>query len=139
MSTYAWIITRDYDGDKDYPEGTNMNAKGVAGPSDATPEQIEKARTEGFVFRMKDDDGNIAYMGKLWCEDGEQPIAKRYEGRNDKPYYLTMGPSDDETACFGPLTDFGTPNYGCTELEYRCDDPDGNVDGGKPVKVWAGI
>jgi hypothetical protein len=44
-------------------------------------------------FRMLDDDGNVYYHGK--CSS-----------------------CDDEHA-FAPLEDFGTPNAGCTEIQYK--------------------
>ena len=45
---------------------------------------------------MKDDDNIIYYRGRcIWTED-----------------------EDLETAVIGPLDDFGTPNAGCTSIEY---------------------
>jgi hypothetical protein len=45
----------------------------------------------GERFRMKDDDGQVYYHGR---------IAGDYDG-------------------FEPLDDFGAPNAGCTSIEYR--------------------
>jgi hypothetical protein len=42
-----------------------------------------------YKFRMKDGDGNVYYYGR----------------------------SGDDSD-FGPLDDFGTPNAGCTDIEY---------------------
>ena len=42
------------------------------------------------IFRMLDDDGEVYYIG--YC-------------------------SDDSS--FDPLDDFGTPNAGCTEIQYK--------------------
>lgn len=133
--SYAWIITRDFDPDDDAPEGTNLNAKGVAGPRDATPEQIEKARTEGYLFRLVDGDERVIYHGRIWVEGGEDPTAKQITlNPGDDPMHVTYGPGGGEEEDFGPLWDFGTPNYGCTDIQYRCPDP---ADPSK--KVWASL
>ncbi len=67
---------------------------GVAGPSTATDAQLAQLRGDtGHRFRMLDGDGVVYYEG------------------------LFLGDSDAEAA-FGPLDDFGTPNAGCTSIEY---------------------
>lgn len=57
----------------------------------ATPEQIERLKIAGYTepFKMFDDDGILYYSG------------------------LTKKDAD-----FDPLDDFGTPNAGCTEIQY---------------------
>jgi hypothetical protein len=45
----------------------------------------------GTPFRLFDDDGNLYYEGRVFGD---------YEG-------------------FEPLDDFGTPNAGCTRIEYK--------------------
>lgn len=99
---YAWIINKDHTADETSgPEGTNMNAVGVMGPSDA-PELMCQALEgnhellEGwtaFPFKMYDDDGELYYEGHYICDDGEPD--------------------------FGPLDDFGAPNAGATEIRYK--------------------
>jgi hypothetical protein len=129
MAHYAWIITEDLYADEEYPEGTNMNAPGVAGPHDATDEQIELARKEGFVFRMLDDDGNVMYKGRLYIEPGNMggsPEAVTYPDFNRPVCRWAV----DEEAGFGPLNDFGTPNAGATEIQYRSTNINGD-------RVWA--
>ena len=42
-----------------------------------------------YAFRMKDDDGEVYYHGK-----------------------------SSDNSSFAPLDDFGTPNAGCTTIEY---------------------
>src|SRR5437870_3458553 len=98
MSTYAWIIDRDYITDKTTPEGTLCNAPGVTGPRDAPGELLVKLIAgEGHNFRLYDDDGNLYYTG-------------RYVG----------DPTSEEA--FGPLEDFGTPNAGAVRIDYEQED-----------------
>lgn len=140
MSNYAWRITTDYFGEGD--EGTFMNAVGVEGPRDATKEQLKQVK-KGFKFRMLDDDGVVVYKGRLhvdnpctseWTDEEpwtvEDPIAQ-----DGAPYfkgYTCNWPSVPEEAGFGPLYDFGTPNFGCTDIQYRCALEDGTL-------VWASL
>lgn len=92
--TYAWIITVDHHPEPGRPEGTNANAKGVIGPRRATDEQCKALRSgQGQPFRMYDDDGGLMYTGRF------------------------IGDSESEDG-FGPLEDFGTPNAGCTRIDY---------------------
>jgi hypothetical protein len=84
MAEYAWVITRDHLDDK---------AVYVAGPHDATPEQLAVARKDGKPFNIYDDDGYLYYSGRY------------------------VGPDDE--AMFGPLDDYGAPNAGATEIRYR--------------------
>lgn len=95
---YGWIITKDLLAD----EGEPTDA-GTAGPrwlSDALEARLTAG--EGLQFRMLDDDGEDYYHG------------------------LYIGPgSDDSTGgelddlAFMPMDDFGGPNAGCTEIQYR--------------------
>ena len=89
-STYAWIITRDHL----WPmEGLDIPSRvGTCGPSGATPEQ---ARTKGRAWRVRDDDGEVYYSGRIWAAE--------------------RGSEDD----FGPLDDFGGPDAGAVEIQYR--------------------
>jgi len=79
--SYGWIITHDY-------TESDESDVGVIGQSGVqlTKEQILKGR----AFKMKDDDGNIVYRGR---------IIGKYNG-------------------FEPLDDFGMPNAGCTVIWY---------------------
>lgn len=90
---HAWIIDRDH-----YPDGepgTYTNAVGLTGPRGASQESLTAlAGGFGTRFRMLDDDGNILYSGRM------------------------TGDCDGE-AGFAPLDDFGTPNAGCTSIEYH--------------------
>lgn len=105
---YAWVITRDYICDSldiDSKKGCSGQcglphpacAVGVTGPSTATEEQTDKARQNGEMFRMYDDDGILYYVGKIWIDPN----------------------SKDNEVEFGPLEDFGTPNAGATEIRYK--------------------
>ena len=90
MNPYAWIITKDH-----IARETEVSAVGTIGPSTVTrTQEIELRDGKGTAFRMRDDDGELYYEGKLV---GDPTL---YDG-------------------FGPLDDFGKPNAGCTSIEYR--------------------
>lgn len=92
--SYAWIIDRDHYAEPGTKPGTNDNAVGMTGPRRATTAQILLLQGgAGQKFRMEDDDRNLVYEG-------------RYLG-------------DDSEDMFGPLDDFGKPNFGCTSIWYR--------------------
>ena len=93
MSTYSWIITKDHIADQTQPEGTNLNAKGVIGPHNATP-KTRNIIAFGKYSEMYDDDGNLYDDGYL--------------------HDLTGNAEGSE-----PLDDFGTPNAGCVQIKYR--------------------
>lgn len=94
MSSYAWKITRDH-----LAQGDDDEA-GTYGPSTISDEQVAQLdRGEGLTFRMRDDDGELYYTGRI-------------VGVGDDPASL------DEEA-FSPLVDFGTPNAGAVTIEYR--------------------
>lgn len=135
LPTYVWVIT--HVNTKEL--GNDMAEEvGVAGPWGATPEMVEKAKAEGVTFRMRDDDDTWYYRGKLWFPQIEKPTAVE-AGEGWRPTHLCQGMGGTEHQEFGPLSDFGEPNAGCVHIDYRCDDPAGNVDGGQPVKVWASL
>lgn len=94
---YGWKITRDYIYD---PDDTTINDKkmvGTKGPRGLDPAlEAELDAGKGDKFRMKDDDGNIYYHGR---------IVGDYDG-------------------FEPLDDFGMGWAGCTTIEYK--NTDGN-------------
>lgn len=66
------------------------HAVGVKGPHDCSMSDDEIK--QGEKFRLLDDDGNIYYYGFINGSD--------YEG-------------------FEPLEDYGMPNAGCTEIQYK--------------------
>ena len=92
-ASYAWIITKDHLAEANIPEGTNSNAKGVIGPRNVTPEQVDRLHEGriGEAFRIYDDDGELYYSGRIIGD---------YEG-------------------FEPLDDFGATNAGATDIKYR--------------------
>ncbi len=66
----------------------------VTGPRDITQAQLaELAAGKGERFRLKDDDGEVYFEGRF------------------------LGDASSEDA-FGPLDDYGTPDAGCTSIEY---------------------
>ena len=72
---------------------TPPNRTGTTGPAGAPPELLNRlANGEGWRFRMKDDDGEVVYEGR----------------------YL----SQPDDWGFGPLDDLGTPDAGCTDIEF---------------------
>lgn len=93
---YAWIITKDHllrpDDD---PED---DAAGTIGPRRATDELIARLKAgEGDIFRIYDDDQILYYTGRG----------------------LSQGDEWGESACFGPLDDFGTPNAGAVWIRWH--------------------
>lgn len=92
----AWIITRDLLAEQN--DNAFGNESGVYGPRTITEQAYNKLqRGLGHMFIMFDDDG-IPY----------------YEG-------LLLGDKDGEQG-FTPLDDFGTPNAGCTRIDYYNED-----------------
>lgn len=93
---YAWIIDKDHvDGD-DVKDG----CAGVRGPRDAPQALLDRlANSEGLPFRMRDDDGELYYEGRL---------VRTYDSYDDD--------------LLGPLQDFGMPMSGATIIEYENED-----------------
>jgi hypothetical protein len=78
---------------KDHLADIPPDRAGTTGPRAAPQSLLEQLKAgEGWRFRMKDDDGEIVYEGR----------------------YLSV--PDDWG--FGPLDDFGTPDAGCTSIEF---------------------
>jgi len=96
--TYGWIITRDYITPADEREGTH--SVGTMGPRNIPADLVKRLHAgEGTAFRLLDDDGEVYYHGRL----------------------ITTDPGGEDE--FGPLNDFGTPNAGAVDIQYR--DPAG--------------
>ena len=95
----AFIIDTDHTAEAGTPEGTNLNAVGITGPRDASTAALAQlAAGAGEQFRMYDDDDQLYYEGR-WVAD-PSVADEAFEG-------------------FEPLDCFGTPNAGCTRLDYR--------------------
>lgn len=92
MSGYAWAITIDKIFD---PKFDKRSAAGyMCGPRDAKLDHAEIIKhPKGQRFRMKDDDGTVYYHGVMVDISGH-------------------------ASGFEPLDDYGTPNAGCTTIEY---------------------
>lgn len=90
----AWIITRDLLAEQDSELVSEVGVCGPAGISEVARAKME--RGEGHMFLMYDDDGELYYEG------------------------LLLGDKDSEQG-FTPLDDFGTPNAGCTRIDYYND------------------
>ena len=99
---YGWIIDKDHItddlGSVDHPA---RNDVGTIGPHNILPSIQNQliATTNGMKFRMLDDDGELYYEGRLIFH----------------PKY------DAPDMQFEPLDDFGMPNAGCTEIQYKSD------------------
>lgn len=105
---YAWVITRDRFTEK-WQDDSGASAVGVTGPSNAADESIELARTTGRAFRMLDE-GDI--------DEGDRAAGGDEYGVVYEGLIWTVDEPGTE-ADFGPLVDFGTPDYGCVTIEYR--------------------
>lgn len=102
----AFIITKDLiasDEDREeHPDGqSNLYAKGLIGPSDASERDIARLRAgEGVKFRLLDDDGEVYYYGRRLEESDAD---ETYGGEPE----------------LAPLDCFGGPNAGCAIQEER--------------------
>ena len=95
---YAWIITRDSISGK----AGGRSATGVLGPRNAPIDLVEALKAgNGRSFRMLDDDREVYYHGRIIVHDtaGLDCVGSELD--------------------FRPLDDFGTPDSGCTMIEYR--------------------
>jgi len=99
-ASYGWVIDIDHIPDTSKPEGTNANAKGVMGPSNISDNILNRLLNGGGrQFRMKDDDGELYYTGRI----------------------ITRPEDEQGVRDFAPLDDFGKPNAGATEIWYEID------------------
>jgi hypothetical protein len=98
---YGWVIDKDHLCDPG--AGSGVDESGVQGPRDAPVDILEAlAVGEGREFRMLDDDGELYYTGR---------IIVRGQGDTDR----VSGSGWD----FAPLDDFGRPNAGAVDIQYR--------------------
>ena len=108
MSLYAWVIDKDVS----EPDSTD---EGVVGGHDAPARMVDRLQESpayGTPFRLVDGDDEVMYLGRILAEHPDGSLMH------------TVG--CDETF-FAPLEDFGAPNAGCTEIQYK--DPDGEWTG----------
>ena len=95
---YGWII------DTDHVEET---AVGITGPALITPDKLKLLQSgKGRKFKMFDDDNELMYTGR-YIESSDTDGTGRLEDLSEDG--------------FGPLDDFGTPNAGCTSIQYLSD------------------
>lgn len=98
---YAWIITKD---NVTQPGDGLPSRVGLTGPSQATEEQINLAKTIGLKWRTRCDEPLDeclpCYYGLIWTSEGND-----YAELNDSH--------------FGPLDDFATTDAGCVTIEYK--------------------
>lgn len=97
---YCWVITQDLDNPfDDSPDAKELGIPsrvGVAGPRNATPEDICEALDNGQFFRILDDDGHAYYIGRI---------------------LLAAGTPDEYL--FAPLDDYGRADVGAVDIQYR--------------------
>jgi len=118
-ANYAWRIGRDHLFNA-AEDARWWNGAGAEGPSDAPedlltlmrPGNIRASLESGLIhqFRMLDDDGILYYSGYVasWETDPESGELRM------------LTPDEmDERAAFGPLNDYGTPNAGAVEIQYK--------------------
>jgi hypothetical protein len=68
---YWWEITKDHIRDESRPEGTNCNAKGMAGPRGGD----RTITANPAHFKMYDDDCILYYEGMIYGDyEGLEPI-----------------------------------------------------------------
>lgn len=97
VTGYGWVITQDHLWDAEY-DYASWNVTGVMGPRDISPEITMLLNNgEGVPFKMYDDDGELYYSGRIIVPKAEK----------------------DGELLFRPLSDFGTPNAGATEIRYQ--------------------
>lgn len=116
-ANYAWVIDKDYQPDPGAPLGTNSNAAGITGPSDAPEELLARLQAgEGYRFRMCCDEEppeDKAYDGRILFTEDPGPVGMR-ECEGLSVPALAWGPAE----AFMPLQDFGTPNAGAVTIYY---------------------
>jgi hypothetical protein len=89
----GWIIKKDHLGMENVL-GPKYNRVSVIGPRRIAPEtRARLLKGEGQKFRMLDGDGQVYYEGL--CIEGK-----------------------DASGLFAPLENFGTPDSGCTDIQY---------------------
>jgi len=117
---YGWIITKDLLAEETLRTGEGdgfVTEVGVIGPSNIHPGlEARLANGEGLRFRMKDDDGEVMYEGRIVFEDHDIKVT-RYVPFDGVRFTRGITDSVPEEG-FGPLNDFGMPNAGCTSIEY---------------------
>ncbi|HEX4087965.1 MAG TPA: hypothetical protein VHZ33_04570 [Trebonia sp.] len=89
---YCWVIIEDAVAGYD---GAEPSAVGKSGPEQAVPEDVAEALTAGRFFRLADGRGRELAIGRLYDPSGENELA--------------------------PLDDFGRPNLGALNIEFRAE------------------
>lgn len=108
---YAWIITRDRDFELTHGEG-DVSSVGVSGPRNAPDDMLaDLAAGKGVRFRLLDE-GDIDE-----CSEGEPGAVSQGHELYGVVYEGVLLDPEDEWP-FGPLDDYGRPNYGCTDIQH---------------------
>ncbi len=113
---YMWRITRDRSAEfEDVPAepGTNSNAVGIEGPSTAPdvgdPDELGVPGRIRFRLLDEGDIDECNYDNPKAVQRGHELYGVVYEG--------VMWDPEGEWP-FGPLDDYGRPNYGCTDIQH---------------------
>lgn len=97
VTGYGWIIDTDH---LSIEYQDSIDDTGTAGPSNITDEITNGLnKGAGIPFKIYDDDGELYYSGRIIVPKGEE----------------------DGEMMFRPLSDFGEPNAGATEIRYEDD------------------
>lgn len=114
VTPYAWYIDRDRDAELSANPGESE--VGTSGPSNAPESLLEQAKAgNGVRFRLMDE-GDIDECNAdspHAVKAGERGYGVVYEG-------VLVDPTDSWP--FGPLDDFGRPNYGCISIQHYNED-----------------
>lgn len=100
MALYAWIIDKDM-------QDPGSSDEGVTGGHDAPARMVDRLKESpayGTPFRMVDGDDEVMYLGRILAEHPDGSLM-----------HLV---GCDETF-LAPLDDFGAPNAGATEIQYK--------------------
>lgn len=89
---YCWVITEDAVAGYD---GAEPSAVGKSGPGQAVAGDVTEALTAGRFFRLVDGQGRELVVGRLYDPSGQNELA--------------------------PLDDFGRPNLGALNIEFRAE------------------
>lgn len=120
-ASYAWCVQgwQDASDSKGTPDDLSETLS-VCGPSDA-PDDLLKAVLAAHggkrADRVGDDpvtyDGITCHPVRMWDDDRETYLYGYVAYRDGGPW------EQDDEVSFGPLSDYGQPSYGQTEIQYR--------------------
>lgn len=103
-AVYGWIIDTDHLSTPEDPTPEDVYGAGSVGPGRISPEIEARLRAgEGEAFKLYDDDGELYYSGRIIG-----PAENSEDAASDECIEWE----------FAPLSEFGTPNAGATDIRY---------------------